>query len=75
MALYGRADEACGGARCDARRVIVLSPYGEFREQECMADESAVDAALAYWRVLAPIERACESANRAERKAREAVSA
>lgn len=75
MALYGRADEACGGDPCDARRVIVLSPYGEFREQECMADASAVDAALAFWHVLGPIDRACESANRAERKAREAVNA
>lgn len=75
MGMYARADEACGGEPSEFKRAVILSPDGSFREQECMADDRAIDTALAYYAMLGPIDRACQNANRAERVTRDAVAA
>lgn len=72
-ALYERAAVWCGDEPASAMTVVVCAADGEFREMPCAADERAVDAALAWYRCSRPIDSVCESANRAEKKARAAA--
>ena len=68
--LYDRAARSCGDEPADLLKVVVVAADGEYREMACAADDATVDAALAWWRLVRPITSVCESANRAERKAR-----
>ncbi len=73
--LYERAAVRCGADPADRKLVIVFAADGEFREMAANHTDAQLDAALAHYRASRPIVSACESANRTERKAREAVAA
>ncbi len=70
LKLYERAYVRCGGEPPDLRKVVVFAEDGAYREMECAATDRTVEAALDWWRELAPVTSSCESANRVERKAR-----
>lgn len=75
VGLYERAAVWCGDEPADRKMVVVVAANGEFRTMAADHEDWRLDAALAYYRAQKPINSACESANRAERKAREAVPA
>ncbi len=75
VGLYERAAVRCGDKPADCRMVVVVAANGEFRQMDADHDDDYLDAALAYYRASRPIESACESANRAEKKARQLVIA
>jgi hypothetical protein len=68
--LYERARRRCGDDPVDDLRVVAFAADGEWREMPCGATDEAAERALAYYELLAPINSACESANRIEREAR-----
>lgn len=70
LGLYERAAQWCGDAPCDLLQVVVFAANGEFREMACLASDRTLDAALAFYRAVKPIDAACVSANGAERAAR-----
>jgi hypothetical protein len=74
VGLYERAAIRCGAEPADRKRVIVLAADGQWdpRRDQMLADhdDPFVDAALAWWREKRPVDGACESRNRVERKAR-----
>lgn len=67
--LYDRAAVASGDEPADACHVVVFGADGRHRDMPCAAEDSTIDAALAYYRALKPIVNACDSANRAARNA------
>lgn len=73
--LYERAAVRCGADPAKRKLVIVFAANGEFREMAADYEDWRLDAALAHYRASKPIISACESANRIEKKAREAVAA
>lgn len=70
LKLYERADIACGSEPCDELRPVVFAANGEYREMPCAATDETVDAALAFYAQIKPIDSECESWNRHEREAR-----
>lgn len=70
--LYERAGVASGDEPCEECRVVVFAADGTYRDMPGAATPKTVEAALAYYGQIKPIVSACESANRAERKARAA---
>lgn len=74
VGLYERAAVRCGAEPADRRRVIVLAADGQWdpdRDQMLADhDDGFVDAALEWWREKRPVDSACESRNRAEKRAR-----
>jgi hypothetical protein len=75
VGMYERAAVRCGDEPADCKMVVVVAANGEFRQMDANHSDEQLDAALAYYRASRPIESACESANRAEKKTRELVSA
>lgn len=73
VGLYERAARWCGDEPADRKMVVVVAANGEFRTMPADYEDWQLDAALAYYRASRPVESACESANRAERKAREVM--
>lgn len=73
--LYERGEIRCGGEPAERRIVVVFAANGKFRVMDAALEDEQVDAALNYYRAVRPIDSACESANRAEKKARQAVPA
>ncbi len=69
--LYERAAIACGDDPTDRQIVVVLGEEGTYRSMLSLATPAVVEAALAFYRAVKPIDSACESANRAEKKARQ----
>ena len=69
-ALYERAAIASGDEPTDEQRIVVFAEDGVFREMDVLADSQTVDATLAYYRAIKPIDSACDSAYRLEKKAR-----
>ena len=67
--LYERAAVRCGDDPADRLMVVVFSADGEFREMSASHDDLRIKAALEHYRGQKPITSACESANRAEKKA------
>lgn len=70
VGLYERGAVACGDEPTDQQQIVVLAADGEFRPMLSEATPERIDAALAYYRAIKPIDSLCESANRAEKKAR-----
>lgn len=68
--LYERAAVRCGDEPADRKLIVVVAANGDYREMAADHADSLVDNALAYYRETKPIVSLCESANRAERKAR-----
>lgn len=73
--LYERAAVRCGAEPAARQLVVVFAADGAFREMPAEHHDWQIDAALAHYRASRPIVSACESANRAEKKAREMVGA
>lgn len=74
VAMYERAAVRCGDEPADRKMVVVVAANGEFRQMSADHDDWRLDAALAFYRASRPIESMCESANRAEKKARQEVA-
>jgi hypothetical protein len=72
--LYERGEIACGGQPADRVVVVVFAANGEYREQEVRLAGWQVDACLSHWRGSRPVDSACESANRIEKKLREVAA-
>lgn len=72
-AMYRRALRDTDDMEVSTSQVVALAADGEFRVMPCAATDSAVDAALAWYRHLSPIESACDAQNRIEKEARRAA--
>lgn len=70
VGLYERAALACGDAPADRQVIVVLAADGSYRSMLSMATPELVDAALAFYRAVKPVDAACDAQNRAEKKAR-----
>lgn len=73
LALYIRGHVFCGGEPPGRGLVVVFSQDGEYREAELAITDQAALAALEWYRFARPVEAACESENRAQKKARREV--
>jgi hypothetical protein len=74
VGMYERAAIRCGDEPASRCIVVVVAADGEYREMEATHAPALVDAALAFYRSVKPIDSACESANRVERNARKAAA-
>lgn len=74
-ALYRRALRDTDDVEVTNARVVALAANGAFRVMDVMADDRHVDAACAWFRLLGPIEQACNAQNQAEKDARREVAA
>lgn len=70
VGLYERAGVMSGDPATDFQTIVVLAANGEYRSMPSMASPIAVERALHFYEAVKPIDAACESANRAEKKAR-----
>jgi genome maintenance exonuclease 1 len=73
-AMYRRGLRDSDDMEVSTAQVVALAADGGFRVMPCAATDSAVDAALAWYRHLSPIESACDAQNRIEKEARRARS-
>ena len=73
LGLYERAAVACGDEPCDELVVVVFAANGEFREMACAATPQTIDAALAFYEAIRPVDGLCAAANRVEKEARRIV--
>lgn len=70
VGLYERGAIACGDEPTDAQAIVVLAADGEFRPMPSEATPERVQTALDFYHSNKPVDSLCESANRAEKKAR-----
>jgi len=67
---YARASVECGLEPCERVMLVCFAADGAFREMDCCVDDAGLDAALAFYAAVKPVNAACEVHNRAERDAR-----
>lgn len=70
LGMYERGAIACGDEPTDFQQIVVLAADGEARPMPSAATPELVEAALTFYRGIKPVDSLCESANRAEKKAR-----
>lgn len=68
-ALYARAYTACGGEQIDDTLIVGFNADGTYTQMPGACSEKAALAALTWGKYLKPITSACDSVNRARRKA------
>jgi len=73
--MYEQAAIVSGDQPADALAVVVFAADGAFREAPADRAPGLVDAALAWYQAVKPIDSACEAQNRIEREARKVVEA
>ncbi len=74
-ALYRRALRDTDDMDVASAHVVALAADGSFRVMDCLASDAHVEAACAWYRLLSPIDAACNSQNQAEKDARRAAAA
>lgn len=72
-AMYRRGLRDTDDMEVSTAQVVALAADGAFRVMPCAATDAAVDAAVAWYRVLSPIESACDAQNHIEKEARRAA--
>lgn len=66
---YRLADMKCGGPETEIPIVVVVDAEGRFDVVDCLCSEEALDAAIAWYRCVKPIDSACSSRHYALRRA------